>query len=262
MDDGWNPVGFSPKIQPPDDWAVVNHVPTGVSLADAWDVNGPAISNSLSGAYAAAQDPTFWTDAAHQYANAMIAGTSGPSARAALIAGYAKKLGYNVDAGASAISRSNYLNLSHDSLPDGIKVRVSDHDLPPSYGPPGDYDVHSGDPRAESIDWTQAVRALANRVGMPTPPNVAGQITRSENAATALQNRLESGKIDFEANRPRTPIDGQIELLSSAFPGRAAGMARNAPGANQIRAEAAAEYEKMHPGEVDWVQSIAPSGKP
>lgn len=46
--------------------------------ADAWQVNAPAVTNSLSGAWQAAQDPQTWLDAARQWGQAMIAGTAGP----------------------------------------------------------------------------------------------------------------------------------------------------------------------------------------
>ena len=59
----------------PQDWDVLSHVPT---LADAWDVNGPAIAQNMRDAAAAVRDPQTWTDAARQYGQALVAGTSAP----------------------------------------------------------------------------------------------------------------------------------------------------------------------------------------
>ena len=56
----------------PQDWDVVSHVPT---LADAWDVNGPAIAQNMRDAAAAVRDPQTWTDAAREYGQALVAGT-------------------------------------------------------------------------------------------------------------------------------------------------------------------------------------------
>lgn len=48
------------------------------TLADAMSYNAPIVKEAVSGAMTAAQDPQTWLDAAHQWGNAMIAGTSAP----------------------------------------------------------------------------------------------------------------------------------------------------------------------------------------
>src|SRR5215469_3914313 len=51
------------------------------SWADAWQFNMPVVQQHLADAWATAQDPAFWTDAARQWAGAMVAGTGGGPAK-------------------------------------------------------------------------------------------------------------------------------------------------------------------------------------
>ena len=66
----WTPEKIEPIL--PQEWDVVSHVPT---LADAWDVNGPAIAQNMRDTMTAVQDPQTWTDAAREYGQALVAGT-------------------------------------------------------------------------------------------------------------------------------------------------------------------------------------------
>ena len=225
----WTPVEIEPIM--PQGWDVVSHVPT---LADAWDVIGPAIAQNMRDTMTAVRDPQTWVDAAHQYADALVAGTSGPkpSAIAARIGNYAAKMGYNVNPSGSQISKSAYLDLSHDVLPGGsLKVRVSDHNLPPSYGPPGDFDVHAGMPREESVDWAQAVRGLADRVGEPVPAAAQSQLTKlglsrtPEQAAAVAEQyapAIEAGKAGNVYKAP-DPVGDALRAAIEAKYGNQAG---------------------------------------
>lgn len=49
--------------------------------ADAYDYNAPIVGQHLADAAAAAQTPQFWTDAGHQYVNALLMGTTAPGMR-------------------------------------------------------------------------------------------------------------------------------------------------------------------------------------
>jgi hypothetical protein len=236
------------------DWAPISQQPKDVTLADAWDVNGPVIRDALTGALNASQDPAFWQNAANQYAGAMIGGTSGPrpSAIASRIGTYAAKMGYSVAPSSSQISRSSYLELNHDLIPgDTIKVRVSDHNLPPSYGSPGDFDVHSGAPREESVDWANTVKALADRIGANVPPSVASVLTRSQSAAVAADAA--------ERARMMSSPAYQEAILARAYPEAwANALAQTGPSRSIARRQIAATYEAENPGQFSWVPYLQP----
>lgn len=110
------------------------------------------------------------------------------------IAKNAADLGWHVDRRqASSASGSNYLTLSRptgasdsfgDPVMSTVKVRVSDHDLPPSYkGMMGaaDFDVGVGGVRGDAQgDWADAVKWLADRAGVSPPASVRAAITKRE----------------------------------------------------------------------------------
>jgi hypothetical protein len=206
------------------------------TAADAWDVNSNAYQTWLSqqkasGVASGMIDPdtglptsNALIDAAKQYSGAMMASTAAPTSIASRIAGYASKMGYAVDRDSSKISGSEYLNLTHDALPDvNLKVRVAAHDLPGQYGSPGDYDVHAGEPRDWSVGWADAVKGLADRLGV-SPPSAAS-IGADTKAAKA------------------NSFEGQMALLKNAFPGQV-----NAGTMNDL----ATQYEAANPGKVSW----------
>jgi hypothetical protein len=159
------------------------------------------------------------------YAELMVehAKTS-PTTIANRIAAYASKMGYAVSRESSAISGSEYLNLTHDALPDvDLKVRVSAHDLPSRYGSPGDYDVHTSKPREWSVGWADVIKSLANRVGVSPP------------TAASLGNDTKIAKLNS--------FEGQLALLKKAFPGQVNGRTMN---------DLATQYEAANPGKVPW----------
>jgi hypothetical protein len=177
------------------------------------------------------------------------------------MAKHLEQMGYSVGHEGSSLSGSRYLTLNHDAVPNGLKIRVSDHDLPPSYGRPGDYDVHSGSARAESVSWMDAVRDLAERIGAPVPPGVKSATTRQQNAAARAADQQAAARSAWDAQRaaqPKTAAQVQIDMLSQAFPELAERMKTNAPNANAARLEAARRYEQANPGTVEWVGSFDP----
>ena len=194
-----------------------------LSAADAYNVNLPAVAQNMRDAMAAAQDPQTWRDAAKAYGEALLAGSVAPGGAmsAGKIAGqiekYASHLGYGVERSGSNISGSKYLSLTHEALGEPLKVRISDHDLPPSYGPPGDYDVRPVDA------WQDVVKSLADRVGQPMPK------------ASDLAAATKAAKADS--------FSGQMELLKKAYPGEFS--------ASSMR-DLAARYEADNPGKVSW----------
>lgn len=173
---------------------------------------------------------------------------------AAHIADHAKDMGYGIVKDASKLSGSKYLSLSHDALPDTqVKVRVSGHDLPLSYGSPGDLDVHTSErPSGLGIHWTDAVADLAGRVGAKVPPVAAREITRRKNAELASEERRQQNLRD-EANRraalPPSQADQNRALLSAHYPG--------APEPFHMLAKRYAADFPNRP--VNWVRSLDPT---
>lgn len=208
------------------------------------------------------------SDGGRMLADALMGATTSPADVAGRIAKHAGKMGYSVSRDASNVSASNYLNLAHEALPDGpLKVRVSDHALPPSYGRPGDFDVIAGrgGARETGIGWAETLRALATRVGLPVPSVAQSVLTRTANkeaTAKAAENAaIEARRIADQTwhMKPATSdVAHQLQMLAREFPDYAEKIAPNAPNAGRFRREVAALYEAQNPGVVQWVKSIDP----
>ena len=232
--------------------------------ADAWDATTGAVRGwvdrrAAEGVALGLNDPvTGWPTpdgyrrAGEEVAMALIGGTVASRPVPARLAEYAEKLGYSVSRDVSKVSGSEYLNLTHGKLPDqNLKVRISNHDLPPSYGTPGDFDVHVGQPRDLSVDWTQVVRSLAGRVGKPVPGPVAAVISRQESKAAA------QSAADV-ALRMRSPAY-QESILQQAYPKEwDAAVALSGAERSIARRTIAGEYEAANPGVFTWAPYLAP----
>lgn len=102
----------------------------------------------------------------------------------------AEALGYEVEEQRSHVSESRYLYCCLPPLaddpdadpPPAVKVRVSAHDLPPSYKD-ADHDVDSGGNRPMGAHWAVVAAALARRVGKPVPAVARQALTRLARAA-------------------------------------------------------------------------------
>jgi hypothetical protein len=244
-------------LNPPDN-PLLAYAPTP---KDAWESAQAAGSR----AWEAAQNPQTWVDAANAYSGALIGGTSRPTAIAGYIAKYAKNLGYEAVLDASKLSKSQYISLSHEQLPnETLKIRISDHDLPPSYGPPGDYDVHSSNPRQESLAWYEVVKNLSDRLGVPLPRQVQAVATRASNVELNQAETLAVQKAEQAARRaaqPQSAVEYQRKLLETFYPSEWAEIHKYGDAnVNSKRAQLAARYEADHPGEIQWVRSISPFG--
>lgn len=115
---------------------------------------------------------------------------------------YATEMGWEVtDTARSGASGSNYLNLARpsgkvdkygDPIMDHVKLRISDHDLPPSYKRnigEADYDVGvGGKGRAdEQGGWADAVGWLARRAGVEPPKGVKRYMAPPMPVVTAME---------------------------------------------------------------------------
>lgn len=122
-----------------------------------------------------------------------------------IVADHAKKLGYDVEKRGSASSGSEYLNLS---IGDGdnfqtLKVRISDHELPPTYGLMhgyADYEIGPHDSGAVR-GWAGVVDDLAKRAGKPTPSAAKAQLTKQEKlrrSQAEARQRAEQNRVDSQ----------------------------------------------------------------
>jgi hypothetical protein len=95
---------------------------------------------------------------------------------------YAEALGYDAKRSGSSLSASQYVEVAHEERDLVLKVRISDHVLPPSYGRGGDYEV--GDHADAHGSWAGAVAWLAAKVEAPVP-GPAKRILAAEQRARA-----------------------------------------------------------------------------
>lgn len=125
---------------------------------------------------------------------------------------YATEMGWEVtDTARSGASGSNYLHLARpsgrvdkygDPIMDHVKLRISDHDLPPSYKRnigEADYDVGiSGKARAdEQGDWADAIGWLARRAGIE-PRGPAKSIIAKRTAERAAADAERTARLAAE----------------------------------------------------------------
>jgi hypothetical protein len=169
------------------------------------------------------------------------------------IADHAKDLGYGVGRDASKLSASRYLSLTHEKLPDqNLKVRVSDHDLPLSYGLPGDLDVYANErPSGSGIHWSDAIAHLAARVGEPVPPLARREIDR--------RAEKEQQKAERESVMRRTNPAYQEGVLEQTYPKEwKAAVALEGRERSDARRALASRYEQDKPGHLQWAPYLKP----
>jgi hypothetical protein len=168
------------------------------------------------------------------------------------IAEMAKDMGYATARDSSKISGSEYLGLSHDKLPDTLKVRVSDHDLPPSYGPPGDYDVYGkGRTTGNGIHWSDAIAHLAGRVGEKVPALAQREVTRRANEEREAQEQ--------EAKLLRMNPGFQEATLARKYPDEwKSALSLTGRERSDARRALAGRYEQENPGHLGWAPYLKP----
>ena len=125
---------------------------------------------------------------------------------------HATEMGWEVtDTARSGASGSNYLHLARpsgkvdkygDPIMDHVKLRISDHDLPPSYKRTigeADYDVGAGsNVRAdEQGDWADAIGWLARRAGIE-PRGPAKSIIAKRTAERAAADAERTARLAAE----------------------------------------------------------------
>jgi len=173
------------------------------------------------------------------------------------IAELAQDMGYSRQRDSSKLSGSEYLSLAHERLPGTtLKVRVSDHDLPQSYGPPGDYDVYGkGRTSGNGIHWSDAVAHMAGRVKEEVPALAQREITRRANEEREAQQR--------EAQELRHSPAYQEGRLEAKYPEEwKAAVAMSGRERSAARKALSARYEQEHPGHLSWAPYLKPDAAP
>ncbi|WP_414902474.1 hypothetical protein ACMT1E_04390 [Sphingomonas flavalba] len=136
------------------------------------------------------------------------------------IARQLRAAGFQVARDGSNLSSSQYVTASmHDADDEAIvepyKIRVSDHDLPPSYGS-ADYDV--GPHSLACSDWTRVVVRLCEMAGVAVPAATRGVITREANKAAEARRRAAEAAACFAPiaaalEARRTWVDAELERI-------------------------------------------------
>ncbi len=169
------------------------------------------------------------------------------------IVDHAKDMGYYALRDSSKLSASKYVGLAHDKLPDQtVKVRVSGHDLPQSYGSPGDLDVYTNErPSGTGIHWTDAIANLAGRVGSDVPALAKREITRRHNIQVEAERCRKdnvAAEVAARAAKPPSVADQQRALFAA-----------NYPGSSDPAHKLAARYNEDFPDhKIAWVRSFDP----
>lgn len=157
---------------------------------------------------------------------AMALATATPRVLADRIARYGERMGYSIDRGASNLSSSNYLTARRFS-PDGteigdpFRIRISNHELPPSYGRGGDFEVRL--PNATNTghthgDWADAVARLAEMAGVRPPPAVTRLLNqrKPELATQAAEQASLRTAAQSTAQRVASALRSDPEALLAA----------------------------------------------
>lgn len=152
---------------------------------------------------------------------------------------YASEMGWEVtDTARSGASGSNYLHLARpsgkvdkygDPIMDHVKLRISDHDLPPTYKRTigeADYDVGVGGKSRmdEQGGWADAVGWLARRAGVEPPKGarrymtpqaapVAASAMEPESVARALASNPAAMDMARRIMAPGVPRDQMLAGL-------------------------------------------------
>lgn len=146
---------------------------------------------------------------------------SSTSSIADRIARYAASLGYSAAHTGSKLSESAYVEVTLWDEADAdagvsLKIRVSDHDLPPSYAAP-DIDVLATEARGFGVHWTAAVARLAREAGKPVPATVRGLMTRMERTAAAAEAARDAAEAQTRALRAAmADRDAQVAAMFPA----------------------------------------------
>lgn len=132
------------------------------------------------------------------------------------IAKYAEQMGLNPSTDRSTQSSSRYVTAFHPSVDGGLKVRVSDHDLPRAFeryenaGTAGVFEVGSGSGanRAGAAgDWRDAVRWLADRTGAQLPPSFSAAAKAAQTRSESAIDKAAAAQLAIAQNKRQRAVD-------------------------------------------------------
>jgi hypothetical protein len=164
--------------------------------ADAWNYNAPIVQQHLADAATAVQSPQFWTDAAGQYANALMMGTTAPGMKGPGFTAYhgsphdfnafdASKIG--TGEGAQAYGQGMYV-AGNEGVARGYRDRLA----------PATYQTATGPDTASNV-WSAMHNA---QIADGVHPNVAPQV------ATNVRDMIDkAGSIDKAVQQYDIPND-------------------------------------------------------
>lgn len=155
----WTPEKIEPIM--PQGWDVVSRAPT---LADAWDVNGPAIAQNMRDTMAAVRDPQTWTDAAREYGQALVAGTSAPKGVRVWHGSTAKFDKFDLGMSGTGATADGYF-ANPEKLPQYI-YSASEKDHAALYGTPQQFQLNGA---IRNHNVVPELREWAKELGYKTP---------------------------------------------------------------------------------------------
>jgi len=117
------------------------------------------------------------------------------------IARMLEKVGFGCQVSGSGLSSSQYVIASHDEI-DTIKIRISDHELPPTYANnnPSNYEVGENNNYSccQLKEWFIVVKIICDKHNMNYPSTLKSMITRAKNEAERVTMLNESYRIASE----------------------------------------------------------------
>jgi hypothetical protein len=123
------------------------------------------------------------------------------------------KMGFSVEKEGSALSDSQYLTLTHENE-EPIKIRISDHDLPPSYsGLHGhdDYDIYSENRRmgtdGNATDYIAVIKSIAKKVNKNIPEQEKTILDKESKEAEDAKKRIEEFRREDEQEQEQKKAD-------------------------------------------------------
>ncbi len=128
---------------------------------------------------------------------------------------YLSEMHLSFDSFGSYLSGSEYIEINgpNDSV---IKIRISNHNLPPTYMKKhGESDYEIGD-YDEGCDWKSVLRAIATRLDIQLPNGVLTAIKRAENKAT--KKRVEKNKAEAVARTAHQKNQDDLQLTIQFMP--------------------------------------------
>ena len=142
--------------------------------------------------------------------------------------------GFSVGCDGSSLSSSQYVTAARYDEDDNeifeqVKIRISDHALPPTYGQMNGWADYEIGPHMEACDdWTRIVLRLCGDAGLPVPAAVRALRTRrqkAEDTARAARDARNAEAAAWRATEAQRLAARQAALIAAGY-GHLTGKAR------------------------------------